>query len=49
MFRPYNQVIIRSTSKLSLQMLCLIFRGGPDEDLIIRSKHVVIYIMKNEN
>jgi len=23
MFRPYNQVIIRSTSKLSLQMLCL--------------------------
>jgi len=24
MFRPYNQVIIRPTSKLSLQMLCLI-------------------------
>jgi len=23
MFRPYNQVIIRPTSKLSLQMLCL--------------------------
>ena len=23
MFRPYNQVIIRTISKLSLQMLCL--------------------------
>jgi len=25
------------------------FRGGPDDDLIIRPKHVAFYVMKNKN